>query len=344
MNTIKFYDHPEIIKSGETNAHFLPDLKNEKGKHYVPSDALKQAVEIALMLKKPLLVTGPPGTGKSELAYHLAYHFGLGDVLFFGTRTDSSATDLLYRYDSIAHFHKVNIEKNKELTAEKIEKEYIHYQALGEAICNSNNVFHEKIEPKNRSRRRVVLIDEIDKAPRDLPNDILTIIEDMKFEVPELKTASHTSEKIWKKEGDSNFSPIVILTSNSEKTLPEAFLRRCVFFHIDFPDDKELRKILRKKESLFPDFDKNEDEYTKLVDVFLKISKDVAVQKPSTHELILWAWWMNKNGFLADDIYAYKNLSESKKTKLLSGVSILTKETTDWKNISEKISTGTLPK
>ena len=165
--------------------------KIERGEEYKPSEALICAVNVALMLQKPLLLTGQPGTGKSELAYHIAKHFDLGEVLFFSTRSDSVMTDLLYQYHSLAHFHKINSSKNqKALSAEYIENQFITYVALGRAICDS---VVENTKP------RIVLIDEIDKASRDLPNDILSIIETMSFEVQELKTATETNFSFYNK-------------------------------------------------------------------------------------------------------------------------------------------------
>lgn len=333
MNNSDVFNNPSLIRTGSKNKFIFPEYR--KGTEYEPSEALKQAVIVALKLQKPLLLTGAPGTGKSELAHYLAWHFDLGKVLFFATRTDSAAIDLLYRYDSMAHFHKVNIEKTKELNAAEIQDNYIRYLALGEAICNSGGEFHNKVQGDEEHRRRVVLIDEIDKAPRDLPNDILTIIEDMRFEVPELKTAKNTNNDYWEKTGKPEYKPIVILTSNSEKTLPEAFLRRCVFFHIKNPDNKQLRNILKKKKSLFPDY--SEESFKPLVDLFEKMSKDVKKQKPSTHELILWAWWMRDNGFDADSIYQFEDLPEEKQEVLLSGISILTKDSDDWENVRSNI-------
>ncbi|MFZ4526519.1 MAG: AAA family ATPase [Chlorobium sp.] len=306
-----------------------------RGKEYKPSEPLQHAVNVALMLHKPLLLTGEPGTGKSDLAYHLAWHFGWGEVEHFVTRTDSVATDLLYRYDTLAHFHKVNIQKecSSELTAAEIEKMFISYVALGRAICDSSGDNVEKV-----SRRRVVLIDEIDKAPRDLPNDILTILEEMRFEVPQLKTGNGKEKPIYKKTGNDELKPVVILTSNSEKTLPEAFLRRCVFFHIEMPEQKELMDILLLKKSILPDIKQEGGEFIKL---FFTIRDLVKGKKPATHELILWIWWMRKHGFTPADIYHYDEHAATAKI-LLSGISVLAKEDVDLTNVTKAITSNTL--
>jgi len=349
-------------KRAEENKPFEPDQKNPKpfklrpdeqfpmlkrdedcqskgvirGKEYYPSEPLQYAVNVALMLHKPLLLTGEPGTGKSDLAYHLAWHFGWGEVEHFVTRTDSVATDLLYRYDSLAHFQKVNIQKEcgSELSAAEIETMFISYVALGRAICDSSGDNDEKV-----SRRRVVLIDEIDKAPRDLPNDILTILEEMRFEVPQLKTADAKEKTIYKKTGKDELKPVVILTSNSEKTLPEAFLRRCVFFHIDMPDKKHLMEILMAKQSILPGIIKPEgDEFIAL---FYAIRDLVKGKKPATHELILWVWWMRKHGFTSGDIYHYDKHAPTAKI-LLSGISVLAKEDVDLTSVIKAITSNTL--
>jgi MoxR-like ATPase len=307
-----------------------------RGKEYYPSEPLQHAVNVALMLHKPLLLTGEPGTGKSDLAYHLAWHFGWGEVEHFVTRTDSVATDLLYRYDSLAHFQKVNIQKEcgSELSAAEIQTMFISYVALGKAICDSSGDNDENV-----SRRRVVLIDEIDKAPRDLPNDILTILEEMRFEVPQLKTADAKEKNIYKKTGKDELKPVVILTSNSEKTLPEAFLRRCVFFHIDMPDREHLMKILLLKDSILPGITKPEgDEF---ITLFFTIRDVIKGKKPATHELILWIWWMRKHRFTPDDIYHYDETAAKAKI-LLSGISVLAKEDVDLTNVIKAITSNTL--
>ena len=340
MENYNFYEQREAdAKFDLGSAMQLPDV--EPGEEYHPSDALKKAVNVALMLQKPLLLTGQPGTGKSELAWHVARHFGWGKPEVFVTRTDSTATDLLYRYDSLAHFNRVNMQKagHEVLTAAQIEKMFIKYVALGRAICDSAGDSSRGILPT----RRVVLIDEIDKAPRDLPNDILTTIELMTFDVPELNTCDDEECSIYEKKGNPELKPVVILTSNSEKTLPEAFLRRCVFFHIDMPVGEELQKILLSKKQLFQLTPLTIKEATAFIALFNKISNIISGKKPATHELILWVWWMKKQGLTPEDIYTFKSgAASSKNDTLLSGISVLAKESRDLTAVKAAIINNTI--
>jgi MoxR-like ATPase len=204
---------------------------------YLPDAGLVDAVNVALILRKPLLLTGEPGTGKTRLAESVAAELGLGRPLRFQTKSTSIARDLFYYYDSIRHFHAAQTQRSSVDAAQ-----FITIQALGEAIIRTMDPAEirgalpnfEHVLPE----RSVVLIDEVDKAPRDFPNDILHEVEDLCFQIPELEGLQfHASS-------DPNLQPILVFTSNSEKNLPDAFLRRCVYYHILFPDKGRLLRIV----------------------------------------------------------------------------------------------------
>jgi MoxR-like ATPase len=206
--------------------------------HYVADEGLRNAVNVALALGQPLLVTGEPGTGKTQLAGSLAYELGLPAPFVFNVKTTSNARDLFYRYDSLRHFHDAQFQRENI----RIE-DYISYEAFGLAVLLSLPAAEgdPALPASLRGHgpmRVVVLIDEIDKAPRDLPNDVLNEIEEMAFSV---KETGHSYK------ADPRYRPIVVLTSNSEKNLPDAFLRRCVFYHIAFPDAARLTEIVERR-------------------------------------------------------------------------------------------------
>lgn len=282
------------------------------GKGYFPSEALQRAVDVALALDKPLLLTGLPGTGKTDFAYHIAEHFGLGEPLVFHTQTTSVATDMLYRYNSLAHFQ-YSRHHTKPLSPEEIEDKYIDYEALGAAIRDSK-----------KGKKRVVLIDEIDKAPRDLPNDILDIVENMRFAVPELKDKDHPG--FGENNGNLDFKPLLILTSNSEKALPEPFLRRCLFFYIEQPTGEHLQKILRSK----LDLPYKDREWEAVISAFEYIQKQVRGKKPATAELIQWAWWLHRQGITPAMLADTAKMAADKKALFRTSFSILAKDNDDW--------------
>lgn len=246
---------------------------------YIPGPGLESVIDLAIQLGRPLLVTGDPGTGKTELAHYVAKREGLGKPLIFNTKTDAEARDLFYHYDAIRHFRESNIPG-----VDKQALDYIHLQALGKAIVQSGQ------------QKSVVLIDEIDKAPRDFSNDLLFEFEKKAFEIKEA-TAEETiaffkgkvpvSDEgvigLAKQEND----PIIILTSNSEKNLPDAFLRRVLYHHIEFPDEERLLQIIEANSPRTLQLDMR--LVSAAIDHFIKIRKDKGLKKaPATAELLAW--------------------------------------------------------
>lgn len=256
---------------------------NNSPAHYLPSPGLLNALEVAYMLKRPLLLTGEPGTGKTQFAYWAADQLARTNnfqpqPLVYNTKTSSTARDLFYHYDAIAHFR----------AAHSSTEDFIQLRALGLAIANAigrrdltlSPAILEKGGIQDQPRGSVVLIDEIDKAPRDFPNDLLNEIENVEFEIPELNqriklTAEQQRQQI-----------VIVLTSNFEKNLPDAFLRRCIYYHIEFPDKQRLFDIIIRR------LDVTEGDYRdieKRVDDFFRIQEIPNIAKrPSTSEFIDW--------------------------------------------------------
>ncbi|MCB9266457.1 MAG: MoxR family ATPase [Lewinellaceae bacterium] len=270
---------------------------------YRPSEGLINAVNVALALNQPLLLTGEPGTGKTQLAHHLAWFFQLGEPEVFNAQTTSTARDLFYRYDALSHFQYSQTQKEI-LSAGEVEEKFITYQALGRAIRDNQRI--------------VVLIDEIDKAPRDLPNDVLAALEALRFYVPETGKA-YTA--------DPDNRPVIIMTSNSEKNLPEPFLRRVVYYHIPFPEPETLLDILQLKVEDFP-----KAGLSAVVEHFDLIRKGRRVKlrkNPATAELIYWAMLLQQLGFPAEKLSDWPSLSREEKEMLAVSYSVLAKNKED---------------
>ncbi|WP_315830808.1 MoxR family ATPase [Bradyrhizobium prioriisuperbiae] len=234
------------------------DDPSEKGRIYRFTPAIEAAVDVAIGLKRPLLVAGEPGCGKTELGYAVARRLGIGSLYFFSTKSSSEARELFYTYDAVGRFREAQLNatrtpEERAAAPQMTSGDFIHYQGLGRAILDAHPRDQVKDLLKgsghaaspNQPRRSVVIIDEIDKAPRDFTNDLLREIEDMSFRVPEL--GNRAGERDATPPGDkipTDRWPIVIATSNEESQMPDAFLRRCVFLAIEFPEPNVLKEIL----------------------------------------------------------------------------------------------------
>ena len=272
-----------LNERNETLPEYEPFVRLNDPGDYIAEKGLSDAVNVALALGQPLLVTGEPGTGKTRLADSVAYELGVPIFEFF-TKSNSVATDLFYQYDALARFRDSHIPETREKTTE----DYITYQALGKAVFLTDpdispaadiETFLSKagLEHQERPTRSVVLIDEIDKAPRDFPNDLLNEIEAMRFTVRETEMTFTAKEA---------FRPILILTSNSEKDLPEAFLRRCVFYHISFPSETQLKEIVQRRFKDHPEFTPAFIENA--IAHFFEIRKLTLKKVPETAEFLSW--------------------------------------------------------
>jgi len=256
---------------------------------YVADPGLRQAVNVAMLLGKPLLVTGEPGTGKTQLAQRIAYELSENNPpeqpLIFHTKTTSTATDLFYTYDSLRHFQDIQFDRRADSAWD-----YVRWQALGIAIIRAEaRDAARALLPAKYHRpepcRSVVLIDEVDKAPRDLPNDILNEIENLEFYMKELTSELDKVGIVQPFRATPEYSPIVILTSNSERDLPDAFLRRCIFYYISFPSASQLLQIIQKRVKLtFFNVETLEHAITR----FEQFRNSAHKKKPSTEELLAW--------------------------------------------------------
>jgi len=229
---------------------------------YIASEDLKHSVNVAVALARPLLLRGEPGTGKTLLAENLAAALGL-PLVRWHVKSTTKARDGLYVYDTVARLHDSRFNDGDVRDIEK----YIKLGPLGEALAASGRV--------------VLLIDEIDKADIEFPNDLLLELDAMRFRIDE------TGKEIVARE-----RPVVVITSNNEKELPDAFLRRCVFHYIEFPDRELMQRIVRVHH---PDVeDKVLDQ---ALEVFYGLRATPRLRKrPSTSELIDWICALRKAG------------------------------------------------
>lgn len=246
---------------------------------YRPSRELEIAMNAAIAIGAPLLLTGEPGTGKTQAAYYAAWQLGLGTPLHFQAKTSSTATDLLYDFDTVRYFRDAYAENltgtggrsasdgASRATKTKLDKrDYIDPRPLWQAF----------ITAEETGKPAVLLIDEIDKAPRDFPNDLLHEVQEMRFRIKE------TNEEVSCR---PELRPLLFITSNDERRLPDAFLRRCVSHHIELTDPL-LREAIEAHRSRFPRLG---PDFIKLaVTKFMDLRGRCREKPPATGELLAW--------------------------------------------------------
>jgi MoxR-like ATPase len=241
------------------------------GPKYIADPSLMADVNAAIALERPLLVRGEPGTGKTQLAHAIAGALGV-PLLTWHIKSTSTALEGLYSYDVV---QRLNDSRFGDAAGRDVSdiRRYIKLGVLGRAFRAEEQV--------------VLLIDEIDKADVEFPNDLLRELDEMAFYIPELDETVKALRR-----------PITIITSNAEKDLPDAFLRRCVFHYIAFPDRERLRQIV---DAHLPDLEKSLAEQAILR--FYGLRKvDGLRKKPSTSELLDWLVVLARAGVNPDEI------------------------------------------
>ena len=248
------------------------DFDQFKGSsNYVTSEPLRNAVNVSIALGRPLLIRGEPGTGKTQLSHSIAK--GLGKRLFtWNIKSTTKAQEGLYVYDTV---QRLNDSRFGDKNVSDI-KQYIKLGKLGQAFTSPEQI--------------VLLIDEVDKADIEFPNDLLNELDEMSFYIPE------TNETI-----SAIHRPITVITSNAEKELPDAFLRRCIFHYIEFPNHELMEQIVKVH---YPDI-KNNLLHEALKTFYSLRQIDEFRKKPSTSELLDWI-----RALLASDISHDKISSE----------------------------------
>ncbi|MEO5373462.1 MAG: MoxR family ATPase [Alphaproteobacteria bacterium] len=234
---------------------------------FVAGAEMDTALNAAVALGEPLLITGEPGTGKTQAAYYAAYKLGIEPVIHFQVKSESKASDLLYHFDTIRYFRDAHLARTLGSVdgdpLDALDKtRYVEHRPLWEAMVSETP--------------RVLLIDEIDKAPRDFPNDLLLELDKMEFTITEL------NQKV---QAPSRQRPVVVITSNSERRLPEPFLRRCIYHHIVF-DESLIGKAVERRRGQYLTLS---DEFLALaIRRFLALRERNLRKRPALGELLVW--------------------------------------------------------
>lgn len=269
FHTEKPYNIRDIFHFCEGGLHMTQSGQGYRGSNdYIASKPLMEIVNVSIALGKPLVIKGEPGTGKTLLAHSIAEALNK-KLLIWNVKSTTKAKDGLYVYDTVQRLNDARF-KDKDISD---IRQYIKLGKLGQAFRSEEQL--------------VLLIDEIDKADVEFPNDLLNELDEMSFHIPELD-----------EEVVAKHRPIVVITSNSEKELPDAFLRRCIFHYIEFPDEEMMERIVKVH---YPDIE------TKLVREAIKRfywirEVDGLRKKPSTSELLDWIKALAIGGINVDKI------------------------------------------
>jgi MoxR-like ATPase len=260
-----------------------PETRSALPEPYLLTPELCEAVNIAITLGRPLLVQGDPGVGKTRLAHAIAYRLGL-PLEQAHIKSTSRARDLLYTYDAVRRLSNAQLSGllKQELPGPDT---YVRLGPLGRVIARAE-----------RERRSVLLIDEIDKADLDFPNDLLRELDELRFDVDEVPDTEYAVPA-----GRADLRPIIIVTNNEEKQLPGAFLRRCVFHYVEFPED-DLDEILDMHGIA------DDDVRGNAIDMLLELRKLDLTYKPGLSELLDWVECLHRNNVTPEQVAKLPNL------------------------------------